>query len=73
MGAYANACQLGGKGPRGPRNRVPFWFKDCRTSGEYQHMGGCQNYGPSLDPDYNTAPNILGYPKRDYNFDRKPI
>ena len=21
-------------------------------------MGGCQNYGPSLDPYYNTAPNI---------------
>ena len=22
------------------------------------HMGGCQNYGPFLDPHYNTAPNI---------------
>ena len=22
------------------------------------HMGGCQNYGPFLDPYYNTAPNI---------------
>ena len=21
-------------------------------------MDGCQNYGPFLDPDYNTAPNI---------------
>ena len=26
-------------------------------------MGGCQNYGPFLDPYYNTAPTILGYPK----------
>ena len=22
------------------------------------HMGGCQNYGPFLGPNYNTAPNI---------------
>ena len=22
------------------------------------YMGGCQNYGPFLDPHYNTAPNI---------------
>ena len=22
------------------------------------HLGGCQNYRPSLDPYYNTAPNI---------------
>ena len=22
------------------------------------HMGGCQDYGPFLDPYYNTAPNI---------------
>ena len=22
------------------------------------HMGGCQNYGPFLDPYYSTAPNI---------------
>ena len=22
------------------------------------YMGGCQNYGPSLGPDYNTAPII---------------
>ena len=21
-------------------------------------VGGCQNYGPFLDPYYNTAPNI---------------
>ena len=24
----------------------------------YIHMGGCQNYGPFLDPHYSTAPNI---------------
>ena len=23
-----------------------------------EYMGGCQNYGPFLDPYYNTAPNI---------------
>ena len=22
------------------------------------YIGGCQNYGPFLDPYYNTAPNI---------------
>ena len=27
-------------------------------------MGGCQNYGPFLDPYYNTAPNIWGTQKR---------
>ena len=26
-------------------------------------MGGCQNYGPSLDPYSNTAPSILGIQK----------
>ena len=26
-------------------------------------MGGCQNYGPFLDPYYNTAPNIKGTQK----------
>ena len=38
-------------------------------------MGGCQNYGPFLDPYYNTGPNtgpILGDPKRDHNFDKPP-
>ena len=36
-------------------------------------MGGCQSYGPLLDPYYNTAPHInLGYPKRDHNFDNQP-
>ena len=24
----------------------------------YTNVGGCQNYGPFLDPYYNTAPNI---------------
>ena len=27
------------------------------------YMGGCQNYGPFLDPYYNTAPNIQGTQK----------
>ena len=35
-------------------------------------MGGCQNYGPFLDPYYNTAPIYLGYPKKDHNFDNHP-
>ena len=35
-------------------------------------MSGCQNYGPFLGPQYSTAPNILGYPKRDHNFDNHP-
>ena len=26
--------------------------------GMIEYMGGCQNYGPFLDPYYNTAPNI---------------
>ena len=26
-------------------------------------MGGCQNYGPFLDPHYTTAPNIQGTQK----------
>ena len=26
-------------------------------------MGGCQNYGPFLGPDYNTAPDIWGTQK----------
>ena len=34
-------------------------------------MIGCQNYGPFLDPYYNTGPN-LGDPKRDHNFDNPP-
>ena len=35
-------------------------------------MDGCQNYGPFLDPYYNTAPNIQGTPKRDHNSDSHP-
>ena len=36
------------------------------------HVGGCQNYGPFLDPFYNTAPKYSGYPTRDHNFDNHP-
>ena len=35
-------------------------------------MGGCQNFGPFLDPSYNTAPSISGYPKWNHNFDNHP-
>ena len=28
-------------------------------------MGGCQNYGPLLEPYYNTASNIYGTPKKE--------
>ena len=31
-------------------------------------MGGCQNDGPSLDPYYDTAPNI----RVGHNFDNRP-
>ena len=31
-------------------------------------MGGCQNYGPFLGPEYSTAP----YPKMDPNFENHP-
>ena len=31
-------------------------------------VGGCQNYGPLLDPYYNTAPPA----KKDHNFDSHP-
>ena len=37
-----------------------------------EYMGGCQNFGPFLDPYYNTAPNITGTPKRDHNSDNHP-
>ena len=36
------------------------------------HIGGCQNYGPVLDPYYNTAPNTQGTQKRDHKFDNHP-
>ena len=32
-----------------------------------RHVGGCQNYGPFLDPYYNTAPNIKGTQERTIN------
>ena len=35
-------------------------------------MDGCQNYGPFLDPYYNTAPNIWRTQKGDHNFDNHP-
>ena len=39
---------------------------------EKRYMGGYHNYGPFLDPYYNTAPNIYGTQKRDHNFDNHP-
>ena len=35
-------------------------------------MVGCQNYGPFLDPYYNTAPNIEGTQKGTPNFGKLP-
>ena len=35
------------------------------------HVGGCQNYGPFLDPFYYGT-EYLGYPNRDPNFDNHP-
>ena len=41
------------------------YVPQCRESAprswriQYQgHLGGCQNYGPFLDPYFNTAPNM---------------
>ena len=37
--------------------------------------GGCQDYGPFLDPSYNTAHIIFRVPKkghRDHNVDNHP-
>ena len=34
------------------------------------YMDGCRNYGPFLDPCYDTAP--LGYPQRGHNSDNCP-
>ena len=31
---------------------------DFQKLSNLSQMGGCQNYGPFLDPYYNTAPNI---------------
>ena len=41
----------GGLVLRNARVQATLWANVMR-------MGGCQNYGPFLDPDYNTAPNI---------------
>ena len=41
-----------------------------------EHLGDCQNSGPFLGPYYNTGPNTgpnLGDPKRDHNFDNRPL
>ena len=35
-------------------------------------MGGCQNYGPFLGTLNIRCRIILGYPKRDHNFDNHP-
>ena len=39
-----------------------------RCSSYDTYIGDCQNYGPFLDPDYNTAPNFLGVPKKGPHF-----
>ena len=50
----------------------PFWrFWEGKEGSPDFQRGGCQNYGPFLDPYYDTAPNS-GYPKRDHNFDNQP-
>ena len=35
-------------------------------------MGGCQNYGPFLGTLNIRCRIIIGYPKRDHNFDNHP-
>ena len=53
-----------------------FWGGKEGPMGEerYLHIyvGGCQNYGPFLDPYYTTAHNIQGTQKGDHNFDNHP-
>ena len=39
-------------------NSTPKPYSNCSGL----HMGGCQNYGPFLGPDYHTAPIISGTP-----------
>ena len=51
-----------GAGPDGwnPEHSVPRgpWTLGFPTDITQSGIGGCQNYGPFLGPDYNTAPNI---------------
>ena len=41
--------------------------RQCKTEScdimKFRDVGGCQNYGPFLDPYYSTAPNIQGTEK----------
>ena len=72
-------CFLDEGGERKPQIglRTPVLSYPVRLSPQNWHglacfyMGGCQNYGPFLDPYYNTGPN-LGDPERDHNFDNPP-
>ena len=42
-----------------PTFRTCVFDHGCRASLEMQsHVGGCQNYGPCLDPYHDAAPNI---------------
>ena len=44
------------------RTRLQLDTQTIQTPKVINHMSGCQNYGPFLDPCYNTAPNIWGTP-----------
>ena len=43
----------------------------CQRRFYTDYMGGCQNYGPFLDPQ-TQVPYLNKDPKRDHNFDNHP-
>ena len=50
--------------PRAPKALAAGLYGGCCYDLKFRvYMGGCQNYGPFLDPYYNTAPNIWGTQK----------
>ena len=62
LGLQSLGCKVGVQ----VRKAWDFWNEELGDLGDLAwifrlrqlHMGGCQKYGPFLDPYYNTAPNI---------------
>ena len=56
---------------------MAFWMAFCTATatdsslglGVWMHVGGCQNCGPFLGTLYIRCRSIIGYPKKDHNFD----
>ena len=56
MSVYAtNAPKVASVNLQIPQEYPVYFYHGARNS---MYLGGCQNYGPFLDPQYNTAPNI---------------